>query len=281
MTKEASSSKIQNHYGRGGLADRILGVLRANGADVDSLRQDDLAPIDEFHIRGREATAEVAGLAAIGAGDAVLDVGCGIGGPSRFLAQTFGCHVTGIDLTVEFCQVAEMLAARTGLSDKVTYRQGDALDLPYGDAAFDVVWTQHTAMNIADKPRLYAQMFRVLKPGGRLAIYDVLAGPGGAIHYPVPWARDASTSFVQTPDDLRGYLKDAGFEISEWRDVSEQGIAWVEKVRAAAQAQGNGAPPNALGLIFGDDWRPLAANMARNLIERRIVTYQVIARKPG
>jgi SAM-dependent methyltransferase len=280
MTEKSSSSKIQNHYGRGGLAERILGVLRAAGADVEALRQDDLAPIDEFHIRGREATAEVAELAGIAASDSVLDVGCGIGGPSRFLAETFGCHVTGLDLTAEFCQVAEMLAARTGLSDKVAYRQGDALDLPYGDAAFDVVWTQHTAMNIADKPRLYAQMYRVLKPGGRLAIYDVLAGSGGATQYPVPWARDASTSFVQTPEDLRGYLTDAGFEIAEWRDVSAQGIAWVEKVRAAAQAQGDAVPPNALGLIFGDDWRPLAANMARNLTERRIVTYQAIARKP-
>jgi len=282
MTAGPKPGDVERHYGRGGLGDRILEALRASGLDVESLRQDDLALIDEFHIRGREATAEVAAMVGIAAGDRVLDVGSGIGGPSRFLADKFGCHVTGLDLTEEFCRVAEMLAARTGLAGRVAYRQGDALDMPFEERSFDVVWTQHAAMNIADKPRLYGEMLRVLRPGGRLAVYDVLAGPGGPVHYPVPWAGDAVTSFLPTPDELREFLAAAGFEAAELRDTSPQGIAWVERVRAAAQAQGAKAtPPGALHLIFGEDWRTLAANMGRNLIERRILVFQIAARRPA
>jgi ubiquinone/menaquinone biosynthesis C-methylase UbiE len=136
----------------------------------------------------------------------VLDVGSGLGGPARCIAGEFGCRVTGVDLTDEYVRAAAMLAERVGLSNLVTYHQGDALDLPFPEATFDVVWTQHTAMNIRDKAALYREMFRVLTPGGALAIYDILAGPVTPVHFPVPWARVPETSFLITPDELHRFL---------------------------------------------------------------------------
>ena len=179
---------IEQHYRRSGLATVILTALSNAGKDVNNLKPEDLASIDEFHIRGREATLELARAAGLDASTQVLDVGSGVGGPSRCIAREFGCRVTGIDLTHEYCRVATMLAERTGLSHLVSYRQGDALNLPFRDRAFDAAWTQHVAMNIPDKATLYREMDRVLKPSGVVGIYDILAGPGGPILFPVPWA---------------------------------------------------------------------------------------------
>ena len=183
---------VEAHYTRRSLGETILAALREAGKDLEHLTPDDLAPVDEFHSGQRNATVRLAQLAQVSGGEDVLDVGCGIGGPSRFLAKAFGCRVTGLDLTAEFVEVANMLAHRTGLAGKVTYRQGDALDLPFPDASFDLVWSQNAAMNIADRDRLYGEMRRVLRPKGRLAIQDVAAGPGGEPHYPMPWAKEKS-----------------------------------------------------------------------------------------
>ena len=180
---------VETHYTRQDLGGIILAALKRAGKDIDHLTPDDLAPVDEFHGGQRQATIRLADLAGLRGGERVLDVGAGIGGPSRFLASRYGCQVEGIDLTAEFCRVAEMLTRLTGLTDKVGYRQGDALDLPFEDMSFDVVWSQNASMNIADRDRLYSEMHRVLKPGGRLALQEVVAGPGGEPHYPVPWAR--------------------------------------------------------------------------------------------
>src|SRR5215471_746425 len=199
----APAPDVAAHYTRGGLADTILAALKAAGKDIDHLSIDDLAPVDEFHSGQRAATMRLAELAGVKGGERVLDVGSGVGGPSRYLAQTFGCRVTGIDLTPEFVAVATMLAQRTGLADRVSYQQGNALDLPFADASFDLVWSQNAAMNIADRERLYAGMRRVLKPGGRVAIQDVAAGPGGEPHYPTPWASRKDMSFLFTPEETR------------------------------------------------------------------------------
>ena len=208
-----SPQAVAEHYGKRDLAQTILAALRAAGKDVARMTIDDLAPVDEFHTGGRNATARLAQLAEVKAGQRVLDVGCGIGGPSRYLASTFGCAVTGIDLTAEFIEVANMLAGRTGLSGKVTYRQGNALELPFADASFDLVWSQNAAMNIEDRARLYGEMRRVLKTSGRLAIQDVAAGPGGEPYYPAPWASDQSISFLMTPQRTRDLLERAGFRV--------------------------------------------------------------------
>lgn len=267
---------VEAHYARIGLAERILAALAAAGKDPDDLRPADLAPIDEFHVRGRAATAELAAAAGLAPGMRVLDVGCGIGGPSRHLAAALGCHVTGLDLTEEYCRVAAMLAERVGLADRVAYRRGDALAMPFADAAFDAVWTQHAAMNIADKAALYAECRRVLGPGGALALYDVLAGPGGPVHFPVPWARAPAISFLATPAELRALLERAGFAIESWRDTTEAGRAWFEAV--AAQSAGQASAPLGFRLLLGDAFPAMARNQRRNLAENRIALIEVVAR---
>ena len=160
----AENDEIQAHYTRGGLADTLLAALEAAGKDTAKLSLDDLAPIDEFHSRGRDATLELAGLARLMPETRVVDLGCGLGGPARRLAKVFACRVTGLDLTPEYVEVANLLAERTGLESRVAFVQGDACDTAFDDASFDVVWSQHAAMNIPDKAKLYSEAARLLKP---------------------------------------------------------------------------------------------------------------------
>lgn len=268
---------VQTHYNRSNLGDAILAALEKAGKDVNRLTPKDLAAVDAFHIRGRAATLELARAAGLDSTQRVLDVGSGVGGTSRCLAQEFGCHVTGIDLTADYCDAAAMLSARTGLADLVDYRQGDATDLPFEDGSFDVVWTEHVAMNIPGKSRLYGEMHRVLKPGGTLAIYDILAGPSGPVLFPVPWARTPDTSFLVQPDELRQLLQDAGFAISDWSDTTDVARAWF--VALAEKIQKEGLPVLGFHLLLGTDFQAMAQNQRRNLEEGRIVLAQVIARK--
>jgi MPBQ/MSBQ methyltransferase len=268
---------IQTHYTRADLGEVILAALEKAGKDVNRLTPEDLAPIDEFHIRGRAATLELARAAGLDATKRVLDVGSGIGGTSRCLAKEFGCSVTGIDLTDEYCRVAAMLSARIGLAHLVDFRQGDATELPFEDQTFDVVWTEHAAMNIPDKTRLYREMHRVLKPGGTLVIYDVLAGPSGPVLFPVPWARTPDTSFLVQPSELRRLLEEAGFTVSEWSDTTEAGHAWF--VSVAEKIRKEGFPSLGLHVLLGADFQAMAQNQGRNLQEGRIVLGQVVARR--
>ena len=170
-----------------------------------------------------------------------------------------------------------MLSAKVGLTDLVDYRQGDATNLPFNDGVFDVVWTEHAAMNIPDKPRLYREMHRVLKPGGTLAIYDVLAGPSGPVLFPVPWARTPETSFLVQPSGLRRLLEESGFTVSDWSDTTEAARAWF--VSLAEKIRKEGFPPLGFHVLLGSDFQAMAQNQGRNLQEGRIVLGQVIARK--
>jgi SAM-dependent methyltransferase len=270
--------RVAEHYTRSDLASTILGPLQAAGKDVDRLSLEDLAPVDEFHVRGRAATVELAGQLGIAPGMRVLDVGCGIGGPSRYVAATYDCDVVGIDLTEEYCRVAALLAERVGLGDRVEYRPGSALAMPFADASFEVAYTQHVAMNIRNKARLYGEVWRLLKPGGRFGVYDVLRGEGGDVVFPVPWARDASTSFLVAPPELETLLEDAGFEIVSWRESAAEVGQWLDQMKAR-MAEPN-PPPSALRLLLGEDFRPIVQNVFRNLMEDRIRPAEVICRKP-
>ncbi len=268
---------IQAHYGRSELAEVIFTALEQAGIDVRQLSLEALAPIDEFHIRGRAATLELAQAAGLRSTMHVLDIGSGIGGTSRCLAKEFGCRVTGIDLTDEYCQLAAMLTAKVGLDGLIDYRQGDATNLPFEDNAFDVVWTEHVAMNIPDKRRFYGEMYRVLKPGGTLAIYDVLTGAAGPVLFPVPWARTPETSFLVSPEELRQLLGDAGFTVSDWQDTTAEARVWF--VNLAERIRRDGFPVLGFHLLMGHDFRVMAQNQGRNLEEGRISLGQVVAAK--
>jgi ubiquinone/menaquinone biosynthesis C-methylase UbiE len=270
--------RVVAHYVPQGLGARILRALAAAGKDLDRLTPEDLAPIDEFHVRGRQATRELAGELHLAAGMQVLDVGSGLGGASRYLAQHFDCRVTGLDLSEEYCRVAAMLAGRLGLASRVNYRCGNALALPFAPAVFDLLWTQHAGMNIPDKTTLYREMWRVLRPGGKLAFYDIFAGAGGPAHFPVPWARDPSLSFLAAPQQVRELLASIGFEVVLWRDVTEAGRSWFR--RLAEKVGGEGLPPLGLHLVLGPDFPAMAKNQARNLEENRVTLVEAVLRRP-
>lgn len=271
------NEQLRQHYVRPGLQASILAALANAGKDPERLKPGDLAPVDEFHIRGRDATLALARAVGLGVNTRVLDVGSGIGGPSRCIAAEFGCRVTGVDLTDEYCRVAALLAERVGLSDQVSYRQGNALDLAFADETFDVAWTQHAAMNIPDKAALYREIYRVLKPGGTIAIDDILAGPSGPVRYPVPWARVPEVSFLVTPDALRALLQASGFTIVSWEDTTAAARTWFTEL--ADRIRSTGVPPLGPHVLLGPDFPVMAANQVRNLEEGRIVLAQVVARK--
>jgi ubiquinone/menaquinone biosynthesis C-methylase UbiE len=223
--------------------------------------------VDEFHSRGRRATQELAELAAPGAADRVLDVGCGLGGPARYLAERFGCEVTGIDLTHEFCEVANWLSALTGLDRRVRVRQGSGTALPFEDASFDLVWTIQMQMNVADKARLYAEIQRVLRPGGRYVLQELCAGEAGECHLPAPWASHPGISFLVSPQALRAEVEAAGLRGVHWGDTTSEALAWYEEQNAKIAA----APsPLGIHLTMGEQAREKRANVERNYREGRL-----------
>jgi len=266
---------VEQHYGRGGVGAAIRTALAAAGKDLDRLTPADLAPVDEFHTRGRDATSELAERAGVDVSARVLDAGSGVGGPSRHLASEFGCQVVGVDLSAEFCEVATMLADRLGLADLVEYRQGDVCALPFGDGEFDVVWTQHAAMNVPDKAAMYAEFRRVLRPGGTLAVYDVVAGPAGPPHFPEPWARAPEYSFLATRDELRARVEGAGFAIDSWRDRTAEGLAFFTKLTQRIAEQG--LPQLGLHVLLGPDFVEMAVNYQRSLAEDRVGVVELVA----
>jgi ubiquinone/menaquinone biosynthesis C-methylase UbiE len=265
-----SLHQVKDQYTQGNLLERIFDGLRAVGKDPDNLSVSDLVPVDHFHTLGALATRGLADAAGLKEGDEVLDVGSGLGGPARTLAESYGCRVTGIDLTPEYCEAAVELNNRVGLGDKIVIQEGNALALPFGDDTFDVVWTMHVSMNIEDKRELYDQCARVLKPGGKLAFFDLISGDG-EVQFPVPWADDPAISYLVGEDELRLLLSTAGFHAELWEDLTTEGVEFF-----------NNLVPSPLGThLLHKDMKPKLMNLKRNLAEGRVRAVRCVCSYPG
>jgi SAM-dependent methyltransferase len=259
---------MSDYWGREHLAESIIAALAAAGKNVDALTVDDLAATDQFHGGGKPTTLRLAQRLGARAGQRVLDVGGGLGGPARTLAVEFGCDVTVLDLTESYVRAARELTRRMGLGDRVRHEVGNALALPYADGAFDVVWTQNSGMNIEDKPGLYRGFHRVLRPGGLLALQEPMAGPVQPCLFPLMWARDASTSFLRPPAEMRALIATTGFEERAWDDVTAE---------TATPATAENIPAHsAQRLIMGRALDEIIAVNHRNRQENRMVSVQAV-----
>ena len=270
--------EVAAYYARGDLLARLEAALREDGADPAAPSLEALAAYDQFHGRGIEATEELAARLAVDASHHLLDVGSGLGGPARVFARRFGCRVSGIDLTAEFCALARELNRRTGLEARVSIHEGDALAMPFADATFDGAYSMNVSMNIADKAGLWHELRRVLKPGGWLVLSELARGTGPAPEYPLPWAETPATSFLATPDETRLGLESAGFEVLECLDQTARNEAYAARARAALKA-GAKHPHRAIALVHGDRARAVMANSAHGVSQGRLVPIEVFARR--
>jgi len=265
---------INQHYGQTDLSGKILEALQNAGKDIHALTRRDISSFDEFHIGGIAETRNLAQLAGLRAGMRVLDVGSGLGGPARTLADEFGCYVTGIDLTAQYCRAAEMLTARVGLADRVKFECGNATKLPFANDSFDVVWTQFAGMNIEDKAGLYDEFRRVLKNGGRLALHEIMSGEVDGLHYPVLWADQASIDFRRHPDQIRQLLRMRGFEEAAWKNLNPSSIAFFQAMLARIKKQGS--QQLGFNVFIVDNFPQKVTNVLRNMEEERVVVIQAV-----
>lgn len=269
---EFDARTIEAYWGRENLAEAILAALTARGADLDALTPDAVAPVDQFHGGGKPATDRLARLVGAARGMRVLDVGGGFGGPARTLAVEFGCLVTTVDLTASYVRAAQTLTTRMRLDDRVSHHVGNALALPFPAETFDLVWTQNSGMNIADKERLYAGFHRVLRPGGLLALQEPMAGPVQPLLYPVMWARDASTTFLRPPAEMRAVIEGAGFRLRAWDDVTAE---------TAGPSTGAAIPAHSIQrLVMGEAIDEIIRAGHRNRDEGRLVSIQAVFERP-
>jgi ubiquinone/menaquinone biosynthesis C-methylase UbiE len=272
-TMTIPSASASDHYQRTDLAGAILAGLRAAGKDPAALAPTDLAPVDQFHIGARDATLALLGLAQLPAGLEVLDVGGGLGGAARTLATETGARVTVLDLTPEYVRTGALLTERTGLASQVRFRQGDATQMPFPDGSFDAVWTQHSSMNIADKEALYREAYRVLRPGGKLALHEIMAGPQPQPYFPEPWATDPAHSHLRPPAEVRALLQRAGFRELAWKDLTAEARAWWRRRMEAAAAH-KAPPPLGIHLLLGPAAPTIMGNLMRSLDEDRVSVIQ-------
>jgi SAM-dependent methyltransferase len=275
-----SSTLISQHYGSDSLVASVQAALASAGFAAGPVAWEVLAPLDQFHVGGAAATRDLADRLGIESALRLLDVGCGLGGPSRHLAAAYGCDVTGIDINAPFVELATFLTERCGLAAKARFLLADATDIPLASVGFDFAFSQHVAMNVADRVALYGEIRRLLVPGGRFAMYDVVAGDESPIHFPVPWARHPAASFVFTADGTRSALEDAGFDIVEWRDATAEGMAWQQAQVVAGQERPDPLKRLGLPLVMGPQFGEMVANLGRNFREGRLRLLQAVAQRP-
>lgn len=257
--------EVARHYGSNDLTRKVVEALRQAGKEPESLAPGDLAGIDEFHTGWGPLTVELARGLGLRSGMAVLDVGSGIGGPARHFASVYGCDVTGIDLTPDFVDLANDLTRRTGLDDHARFVCGSALDMPFAPASFDLATMMHVGMNISDKARLFGEVRRVLRPGGRFVIYDLMQVREGVLPMPMPWASSAEQSFVATPAHYRALLEGAGFAVTDERDWSALVLKVAGEMRRRFEAEG--PPVVGLHLLMGPSARELLGRVVAAIDE--------------
>jgi len=269
---------VENHYTRGDLLGAILAGVEELGKTPETVSIDDLAPVDEFHIGGRVATRAFLDQMSITADECVLDVGCGIGGASRYAAQEYGCRITGVDLTNEYVETGTVLCRWLGQESRISLVQGNAFDLSFPDATFDKAFMLHVGMNISDKTALTKEIGRVLKPGAVFGIYDIMKIDEGPLAFPVPWASVPEGNALASPEDYRRALAAAGFEIVTERDRRDFALDFFEVMKAQMAAAG-GPPPLGLHVILGADAPTKVQNMVSNIAQGSIAPVELIARK--
>jgi SAM-dependent methyltransferase len=267
------TKQINQQYGSPDLAERILNVLAEAGKGAGGLQREDLASFEEFHLRARRATRELAQLADLQPGMRVLDIGSGVGGPSRTLADEFGCRLMGIDLSWEYCRAAHLLDGAVGLEERVSVCCAQGLATPFVAEAFDVVWMQHVCVNIEEKRRLFEECGRLLHTGGRLALYEIFAGAREHTHFPLPWANGPEISFLSRPEEVRKDLRNEGFSELHWEDRTESILEWGQR---ALMHPSDRPSPLGIELVIGPDFAVKTANLLRNLEERRAVVIQAV-----
>lgn len=256
---------LETHYSARDIEARILAAIRAAGLNPEQrLSPRELAALDHFHTGGLRASRDLLALAQIRAEDRVLDIGAGLAGPARMLASEFGCRVDCVEMSRDFCTGAALLNRLTGLEDRITVHEGSALDLPFPRHSFDVVWMQNVGMNIADKRKLYEEIHRVLKPGGRYAFQEMAAGESAACHFPLPWATNPADNFLASAGEMQSVLGESGFVAELFEDTSDAHLS-------ASAANATPAAPGQLGLsVFVDNLGQKAANARRSLEEGQV-----------
>jgi sarcosine/dimethylglycine N-methyltransferase len=266
-----TDTQIHAQYSTGASRRNIEQALTAAGFDLSDLHPADLALLEDFHTMGRIATTQLIDLIGITPETTVLDAGSGIGGTARYIADQCRCRVTAIDLTQDYCETASWLNRLVGLHDRISVRQADVTELPFGDATFDVLLSQHVQMNVADKTRLYQEARRVLADAGRLAMWDIAVGEHGELDYPLPWADGPELSHLATADQLRQVIESSRFVVEHWNDLSDQAAETMQTLLAL--------PPNPIGLhAFVPDFAEKAQNLTRALADGRLRVIQALAR---
>jgi SAM-dependent methyltransferase len=273
------AKEIADHWGRGDIYGLITSALKKMSKPLEKLTMEDLAPVDHFHARGFPATVDLADKLPIRVGQHLLDIGCGLGGPARYIARRFQCRVSGVDITESFVEAANRLTALLHMQGQVKIEHGDGNQLPYADSHFDGAYTQHVTMNVADRPKFFAEALRVLKPGAFFALTEHGLGPNGNPHYPLPWSEDGRGAYLLLPSQTRSILEETGFEGIVIEDTGAEYVA-AYKI-AIEKAENDALPPLGTHILLGATALQKTRNAARNIEEGRTHPIQLVCCKPG